>query len=161
MTPSGMPASTKPMKSGTAEQEQNGVTMPNEAAAAEPATLPRPASAARTFSGGKKPRIRVTTVMIPSRSSSTLGTSSRKKRDRLAEVAAALEAEDRKREPVRERRLGEPGDEPGDDRNGDRQLEREMEASSDGAEAEGGHRMGSRTVMSCASAAVQAASSRS
>jgi hypothetical protein len=79
VTPSGMPASTKPMKRGTAEQEQNGVTIPNEAAVTVPATVPRPARAARTFSGGKKPRMRVTTVMIPRRSSSTFGTSSRKK----------------------------------------------------------------------------------
>jgi hypothetical protein len=28
VTPSGMPASTKPMNSGTEEQEQNGVTAP-------------------------------------------------------------------------------------------------------------------------------------
>ena len=79
VTPSGIPASTKPMKSGTAEQEQNGVTTPNEAAAAVPVRRPRPASASRTRSGGKKPRISVTTVMMPRSSSSTLGTSSRKK----------------------------------------------------------------------------------
>jgi len=30
--PSGMPASTKPMNSGTDEQEQNGVTAPSEMA---------------------------------------------------------------------------------------------------------------------------------
>ena len=36
--PSGTPACTKPMKSGTAEQEQNGVTMPSSAAM----TLPTP-----------------------------------------------------------------------------------------------------------------------
>ena len=30
VTPSGTPACTKPMNSGTAEQEQNGVTMPSE-----------------------------------------------------------------------------------------------------------------------------------
>ena len=32
MTPSGTPALTKPMNNGTAEQEQNGVTMPSDAA---------------------------------------------------------------------------------------------------------------------------------
>ena len=67
------------MKSGTAEQEQNGVTIPNEAAPTVPVISPRPANAARTLSGGKKPRISVTTVMMPTSSSSTLGTSSRKK----------------------------------------------------------------------------------
>ena len=38
VTPSGMPDSTKPIKSGTAEQEQKGVTMPRVAAS----TLPIP-----------------------------------------------------------------------------------------------------------------------
>jgi hypothetical protein len=32
VTPRGTPASTNPIKSGTAEQEQNGVTMPRSAA---------------------------------------------------------------------------------------------------------------------------------
>jgi hypothetical protein len=32
VTPSGMPAPRKPMKSGIEEQEQKGVTMPNVAA---------------------------------------------------------------------------------------------------------------------------------
>ena len=36
VTPSGTPASTKPMNSGTAEQEQNGVMMPKPAAAVAP-----------------------------------------------------------------------------------------------------------------------------
>ena len=38
VTPSGMPASTKPMNSGTEEQEQNGVTAPSETA--RPTRLP-------------------------------------------------------------------------------------------------------------------------
>jgi len=37
VTPSGMPAVRKPMKSGTAEQEQNGVTTPSPAARTLPA----------------------------------------------------------------------------------------------------------------------------
>ena len=36
VTPSGTPLSTKPMNSGTAEHEQNGVTMPRSAAATLP-----------------------------------------------------------------------------------------------------------------------------
>ena len=35
------------MNRGTAEHEQNGVTIPNEAAATVPVMSPRPASAAR------------------------------------------------------------------------------------------------------------------
>ena len=52
VTPVGMPACRKPMKSGTAEQEQNGVTTPNAAADTVPTTTPRPVSAARTRSAG-------------------------------------------------------------------------------------------------------------
>src|SRR5665811_102630 len=53
VTPSGTPACTKPMNKGTAEQEQNGVTMPNDAAItlATPSVLP--ASKARVRSGVK------------------------------------------------------------------------------------------------------------
>ena len=40
------------MNSGTAEQEQKGVTTPKAAALTVPMTTPRPARAARTFSGG-------------------------------------------------------------------------------------------------------------
>ena len=36
VTPSGTPAVTKPMKSGTAEQEQNGVATPKSAASTLP-----------------------------------------------------------------------------------------------------------------------------
>ena len=53
VTPSGTPAWTKPMNSGTAEHEQNGVTMPSEAASALLAPLLRRASSARVRSGVK------------------------------------------------------------------------------------------------------------
>ena len=79
VTPRGTPASTKPMKRGTAEHEQNGVTMPSPAAANDPGTRPRPASTGRIRSGGKKPRISVTTVTMPRSRSKTFGRSSRKK----------------------------------------------------------------------------------
>jgi hypothetical protein len=54
--PSGIPDSTKPIKTGTAEQEQNGVTMPNRAANTLP-IMPRAFPSPRSFlvlSGGKK-----------------------------------------------------------------------------------------------------------
>jgi len=38
VTPRGMPPRTKPMNSGTAEHEQNGVTMPSKAARTLPTT---------------------------------------------------------------------------------------------------------------------------
>ena len=76
VTPSGTPASTKPMNSGTAEHEQNGVMTPTPAAANDPGTRPRPTSSGRTRSGGKNPRIRVTRVTMPVSSSRTLGRSS-------------------------------------------------------------------------------------
>lgn len=53
VTPSGTPACTKPMNSGTAEQEQNGVTMPRLAAITFAAPSLRPASSARVRSGVK------------------------------------------------------------------------------------------------------------
>ena len=53
VTPSGTPAWTKPMNSGTAEQEQNGVTMPSPAAMAFATPSVRPASSARVRSGVK------------------------------------------------------------------------------------------------------------
>ena len=51
MTPSGTPAETKPMNSGTAEHEQNGVRTPRPAAMTLPAPSRRPESRARVFSG--------------------------------------------------------------------------------------------------------------
>ncbi len=79
VTPIGMPASTKPMNSGTAEQEQNGVTIPKPAAPTVAGRVPWPARAARIRSGGKYDRRNVTTVTMPSSRSSTFGTSYRKK----------------------------------------------------------------------------------
>src|SRR5512145_332061 len=56
VTPSGMPDSTKPIKSGTAEQEQNGVTTPRDAASRLPSPSRLPPSQARVCSGLKKER---------------------------------------------------------------------------------------------------------
>ncbi len=53
VTASGSPDSTKPMKSGTAEHEQNGVTTPKSAARTVPANSPLPTSAALTRCGEK------------------------------------------------------------------------------------------------------------
>ena len=54
VTPRGTPADRKPMKSGTAEQEQKGVTMPRLAASTLPTPIRLPASRARVRSGAKK-----------------------------------------------------------------------------------------------------------
>ena len=51
-----MPASTKPMNSGTAEQLQKGVTMPRLAARTLPVASRRPCSRARVRSGLKNER---------------------------------------------------------------------------------------------------------
>ena len=53
VTPSGTPAVTKPMNSGTAEQEQKGVTMPSSAAMTLPAASRFPASIRRARSAVK------------------------------------------------------------------------------------------------------------
>ena len=49
--PSGTPDSTNPMKSGTAEQEQNGVGIPRRAATTLPTPSFRPATHFFTFCG--------------------------------------------------------------------------------------------------------------
>ena len=63
------------MNSGTAEQEQNGVTTPRPAAMTLPAPARRPASSARVRSGEKKVWITPMTKTMSVRSSSTLGVS--------------------------------------------------------------------------------------
>jgi len=75
VTPGGTPALTKPMNSGTAEQEQNGVTMPRLAAITLAAPSERPASMARVRSGVKWELIIPITNTMPVRSSSTFGVS--------------------------------------------------------------------------------------
>ena len=54
VTPSGMPTSMKPMKRGTAEHEQKGVTIPSRAARMFPRNSGTFSSARLVFSGGKK-----------------------------------------------------------------------------------------------------------
>ena len=51
VTPSGMPASTKPMNSGTEEQEQKGVTAPRVTASPRACQSGRPRTKSRTRSG--------------------------------------------------------------------------------------------------------------
>ncbi len=53
VTPSGTRACTKPMNSGTDEQEQNGVTTPSADASTLATPGARPASSARVRSGVK------------------------------------------------------------------------------------------------------------
>ena len=74
VTPSGMPASTKPMNSGTAEQLQNGVTMPRLAAITLPVASRRPWSRARVRCGLKNERTIPTpkTTMVSSSSTFTV-----------------------------------------------------------------------------------------
>ena len=54
--PSGTPLSTKPIKSGTAEQEQNGVGIPRRAASTLPTPSLRPATSFFTLCGVMKVR---------------------------------------------------------------------------------------------------------
>ena len=53
VTPNGIPDSINPRKSGIAEQEQNGVTIPNDAAITFPVKSDFPSSALRVRSGEK------------------------------------------------------------------------------------------------------------
>ena len=75
VTPSGTPVVTKPMKSGTAEQEQKGVTTPSSAARTLPADSRRPARIRRVRSGVKKERTMPTPKTTSVRSIRTLGVS--------------------------------------------------------------------------------------
>jgi len=63
------------MNSGTAEHEQNGVTMPKPAAATVPTAAFRPARAERTRSGDTNERMKETRVTMPVSSRRTFGTS--------------------------------------------------------------------------------------
>ncbi len=75
VTPSGMPALTKPMKSGTALHEQNGVTMPSAAASTLPTPWRLPLRKARVRSGLKKDWMTLMTKIIPPSRSRIFGTS--------------------------------------------------------------------------------------
>ncbi len=75
VTPSGTPALTKPMNSGTAEQEQKGVTIPRQAASTLPTPSRRPANKARVRSAEKKLRTTPMAKTTSVRSSRTFGAS--------------------------------------------------------------------------------------
>ena len=79
VTPMGTPAVTKPMKSGTAEQEQNGVTVPSNAASTLPTVSRRPAKMRRVRSAVKNVRITPTPKTTSTSNMRTLGVSYRKK----------------------------------------------------------------------------------
>ncbi len=78
VTPSGTPAWTKPMNSGTAEHEQNGVTTPRLAAMTLATPSVRPASSTLVRSGVKAEFTMPMTNTIPVSRSRTLGVSKRK-----------------------------------------------------------------------------------
>ena len=75
VTPSGTPACKNPMKSGTAEHEQNGVTMPRPAATAFPTPGLWLESIWRVRSGEMKVCTTPMTNTTPVSSSSTFGVS--------------------------------------------------------------------------------------
>ena len=78
VTPSGTPVVTKPMNSGTAEQEQNGVTMPSNAASTLPVDSRLPDRIRRVRSGVKNERTMPTPNTTSVSSISTLGDSKTK-----------------------------------------------------------------------------------
>ncbi len=75
VTPRGMPAVTKPMNSGMAEQVQNGVNTPSPAAITFPTASFLPARRRRVRSGVKKERTTPTPNTTRTSSISTLGVS--------------------------------------------------------------------------------------
>ena len=78
VTPRGTPAVTNPINSGTAEQEQKGVTIPKRAASTLPANSLFPERKALVFSGVKKLRMMPTPKTTRNRSIMTFGVSYRK-----------------------------------------------------------------------------------
>ena len=78
VTPSGTPVVTNPMNSGTAEQEQNGVTTPSNAPSRFPADSRLPERIRRVRSGVKNDRTTPTPKTTSVSSRSTLGTSNTK-----------------------------------------------------------------------------------
>ena len=79
VTPRGMPASTKPMNSGQAEQEQKGVTTPRRAASTWATKRFLPARKRLVRSGGKKLLTTATTNMMVTSKKKILVVSSTKK----------------------------------------------------------------------------------
>jgi hypothetical protein len=67
--PSGTPAATKPMNSGTELHEQNGVMAPKVAASRNPMATCRPPIRSRTRSGGTDARAIVIAKIMPAISS--------------------------------------------------------------------------------------------
>jgi len=78
VTPRGTPAVTNPINNGTAEQEQNGVTIPKRAAITLPANSLFPERKARVFSGVKKLLMIPTPKTTRNNSIITLGVSYKK-----------------------------------------------------------------------------------
>ena len=103
VTPSGTPASTKPMKSGTAEHEQNGVTIPRPAAPTVPTSSPRPTSGAAHLLGREEAPDERDDGDDAEQQQEHLGHVVEEERDGLAEVGAGLEAEEVEGEPGGER----------------------------------------------------------
>jgi hypothetical protein len=81
VTPNGTPDSTKPKNKGIAEQEQNGVTIPNIEARTLPVKSDLPSSAFLVLSGEKYDRIIPTKNIIKVSRSKTFGTSKTKNRN--------------------------------------------------------------------------------
>jgi hypothetical protein len=75
VTPSGTPLVTNPMKSGTAEHEQNGVTIPKSAASTLPTDSRFPERIRRVRSGVKNVRTIPTANTTKASNMSTLGDS--------------------------------------------------------------------------------------
>ena len=92
VTPSGTPVVTNPMNSGTAEQEQKGVTMPSSAASTLPADSRLPARTRRVRSGVKNERTMPTPKTTSHEQHQHLGRFVDEELHRRGGVGARLEA---------------------------------------------------------------------
>ncbi len=150
-----MPASTKPMKRGTAEHEQNGVTMPSEAAPDGADELPATDEGVAHLLGREEAPDEGDRGHDAEEQQEHLRHVEDEEGDRVAQVRALLEAQQVVGEPGGERRGGEPRNEPGDHS----QKRSGPEGHPDMApDCDGGHSSTSRSV---ARARRHASSSRS
>ena len=154
VTPSGTPASTKPMKSGTAEQEQKGVMMPKAGRGRSPhddvAAGQRAAHALGRDEGAQEAHQRDDA----DEQQQHLGQVEQEEGERGAEAARGVEAQHVGDEPVDGRREQDPGHEPGRDSDRHDQPEGRMDAP----RHQGRHPSTSRRAPA---ASLMAASSRS
>ena len=126
VTPTGMPACRKPMKSGTAEHEQNGVTTPKSAAETVPDHDAPTGQRGTDPLGGHIRAQEADQRHDAQQEQQHLGHVVEEEGHGLAERAAVLKPEQVEGDPLADRPGREPGHQPGDDRKRGGRPERQV-----------------------------------